>query len=71
MPIAQRHLAWLKTEVLDTSQMRITRRISSAFKDIPGGQMLGGTTDYHLRLLRMELLNESPEQFQAITQGWF
>jgi alpha-D-ribose 1-methylphosphonate 5-triphosphate synthase subunit PhnI len=60
-----------ETEVLDTSRMRITRRISSAFKDIPGGQMLGATTDYHLRLLRMELLNESPEQFRAITREWF
>lgn len=60
-----------ETSLLDTSQMRITRRISSAFKDIPGGQMLGATTDYHLRLMRKELLNESPEQFRAITQAWF
>lgn len=60
-----------ETEALDTSRMRITRRISSAFKDIPGGQMLGATTDYHLRLMRMELLNESPEQFRTITRHWF
>jgi alpha-D-ribose 1-methylphosphonate 5-triphosphate synthase subunit PhnI len=60
-----------ETEVLDSRNMRITRRISSAFKDIPGGQMLGATTDYQLRLMRMELLNESPEQFRAITRGWF
>jgi alpha-D-ribose 1-methylphosphonate 5-triphosphate synthase subunit PhnI len=60
-----------ETEALDTRRMRVTRRISSAFKDIPGGQMLGATTDYHLRLMRMELLNESPEQFRAISQGWF
>ena len=59
-----------ETDVLDTSNMRITRRISSAFKDIPGGQMLGATTDYHLRLFRMDLLNESPEQFQAISKSW-
>jgi alpha-D-ribose 1-methylphosphonate 5-triphosphate synthase subunit PhnI len=50
--------------------MRITRRISSAFKDIPGGQMLGATTDYHLRLMRMDLLDESPERFRAITREW-
>lgn len=61
----------METEVLDTSQMRVTRRISSAFKDIPGGQMLGANTDYHLRLLRMELLNESEEQFRSITRNWF
>ena len=61
----------LETPMLDTSTMRVTRRISSAFKDIPGGQMLGATTDYHLRLMRMDLLDESPEQFRAITQKWF
>ncbi|ESQ15339.1 MAG TPA: carbon-phosphorus lyase [Chromatiaceae bacterium] len=60
-----------ETELLDTRNMRITRRISSAFKDIPGGQMLGATTDYHLRLMRMELLNESPQRFKAITGEWF
>jgi alpha-D-ribose 1-methylphosphonate 5-triphosphate synthase subunit PhnI len=60
-----------ETEVLDSSKMRITRRISSAFKDIPGGQMLGATTDYQLRLMRMELLDENPESFQKITRSWF
>ena len=61
----------IETPPLDTSTMRVTRRISSAFKDIPGGQMLGATTDYHLRLMRMELLNESPEKFNSITKNWF
>lgn len=60
-----------ETDLLDTRNMRITRRISSAFKDIPGGQMLGATTDYHLRLMRMELLNESPERFRAVSGEWF
>jgi alpha-D-ribose 1-methylphosphonate 5-triphosphate synthase subunit PhnI len=60
-----------ETPLLDTTKMRLTRRISAAFKDIPGGQMLGATTDYHLRMLRMELLNESPEQFRRISQDWF
>lgn len=60
-----------ETPVLDTSSMRITRRISSAFKDIEGGQMLGATTDYHLRLMRMDLLDESPHRFRAITKDWF
>ena len=61
----------IETESIDTGLMRITRRISSAFKDIPGGQMLGATTDYHLRLMKMELLNESPEQFKSVTHDWF
>jgi len=60
-----------ETPLLDTTKMRLTRRISAAFKDIPGGQMLGATTDYHLRMLRMELLNESPEQFRQISRDWF
>lgn len=59
-----------ETPILDTSKMRMTRRISSAFKDIPGGQMLGASTDYHLRLMRMDLLDESPERFRAITRQW-
>ena len=59
-----------ETPALNTENMRITRRISAAFKDIPGGQMLGATTDYHLRLMRMDLLDESPEQFCAVTKDW-
>ena len=35
----------------NTSAMRIRRRISAAFKDIPGGQILGPTFDYTHRLL--------------------
>ena len=61
----------VETPALNTENMRITRRISSAFKDIPGGQMLGATTDYHLRLMRMDLLDESPERFRAVTKEWF
>jgi len=48
---------------LDTSAMRIERRISAAFKDIPGGQMLGATADYAQRLLRFDLMDESPAAF--------
>ncbi len=36
----------LETPPQDTGNMRLIRRISSAFKDIPGGQMLGPTHDY-------------------------
>jgi alpha-D-ribose 1-methylphosphonate 5-triphosphate synthase subunit PhnI len=53
-----------------TSHMRLIRRISSAFKEIPGGQMLGPTPDYALRLLRMELIDESPEMFRGFAQQW-
>jgi alpha-D-ribose 1-methylphosphonate 5-triphosphate synthase subunit PhnI len=40
---------------IDTGTMAIRRRISSAFKDLPGGQMLGPTYDYTHRLLDFDL----------------
>ncbi|BBU30080.1 carbon-phosphorus lyase complex subunit PhnI [Burkholderia sp. THE68] len=43
---------------VDTEAMCVERRISAAFKDIPGGQMLGGTYDYTQRLLDFTLLAE-------------
>ncbi|MDR0730513.1 MAG: carbon-phosphorus lyase complex subunit PhnI [Treponema sp.] len=42
---------------LDGADMRIHRRVSAAFKDIPGGQFLGATYDYTHRLLNFDLLN--------------
>jgi alpha-D-ribose 1-methylphosphonate 5-triphosphate synthase subunit PhnI len=42
---------------LDTANMRPLRRISAVFKDLPGGQMLGPTTDYSHRLLDFALLD--------------
>ena len=36
---------------IDTGEMRIERRISATFKDLPGGQLLGPTFDYTHRLL--------------------
>jgi alpha-D-ribose 1-methylphosphonate 5-triphosphate synthase subunit PhnI len=50
--------------------MRVIRRISSAFKDIPGGQMLGPTFDYALRLMRMDLAEEAPERFREISRSF-
>lgn len=41
------------------SQMRVMRRISSTFRDIPGGQLLGRTRDYTQRLLNMDELGQS------------
>lgn len=39
------------SEALDTTGMRLERRISAVYKDIPGGQLLGPTYDYTHRLL--------------------
>jgi alpha-D-ribose 1-methylphosphonate 5-triphosphate synthase subunit PhnI len=36
---------------IDTAAMAVARRISAAFKDLPGGQVLGPTFDYTHRLL--------------------
>ena len=46
------------TPPLDTDATRLIRRISAAFKDVPGGQMLGPTRDYTQRLLDFSLLQD-------------
>jgi len=43
------------TEPLETGAMQVRRRVSSTFKDIPGGQVLGPTFDYTHRLLDPQL----------------
>ena len=40
---------------IDTGAMRIRRRISATYKDLPGGQVLGPTFDYPHRLLDFAL----------------
>jgi alpha-D-ribose 1-methylphosphonate 5-triphosphate synthase subunit PhnI len=46
---------------LDTEKMQVQRRISSIFKDLPGGQKLGVTYDYIHRLLDFKLAAEDNE----------
>jgi len=41
---------------METNSMAIRRRISAAYKDLPGGQVLGPTYDYTHRLLDFTLL---------------
>lgn len=45
---------------VEVAKMRVLRRISSAFKEVPGGQYLGPTRDYTLRFLRRALEDELP-----------
>jgi alpha-D-ribose 1-methylphosphonate 5-triphosphate synthase subunit PhnI len=40
---------------IETGEMKIDRRISAAFKDVPGGQILGPTFDYTHRLIDFTL----------------
>ena len=53
---------------VDTGGMRIERRISATFKEVPGGQILGPTTDYGQRLLDFSLLDEeaAPDPRESI-----
>jgi alpha-D-ribose 1-methylphosphonate 5-triphosphate synthase subunit PhnI len=44
---------------IDTGAMRIERRISGIFKDLPGGQVLGPTYDYTHRLLDFSLSDDA------------
>ncbi|EIV5419900.1 carbon-phosphorus lyase complex subunit PhnI [Klebsiella aerogenes] len=53
------------SEPVDTAWMRLERRISAVYKDIPGGQLLGPTYDYTHRLLDFTLLaNGEPPSVQ-------
>lgn len=49
----------------DTREMFVLRRISAAFKEIPGGQILGPTRDYSLRLLDFNLAEETHQEVLA------
>ena len=46
------------SEPVETGRMAVRRRVSAAFKDIPGGQVLGPTFDYTHRLLDFALAAE-------------
>lgn len=56
---------------VDTGAMQIDRRISAAFKDLPGGQVLGPTYDYTHRLLDFTLAahGEPPAPPCAVPQA--
>lgn len=47
------------------ADMLVTRRISSAFRDIPGGQLLGRTRDYTQRLLDVDRSLVDPDDAAA------
>lgn len=49
-------------------QMRILRRISATFKDIPGGQILGPSRDYQFGLLNKLFSQESSESIHQFVE---
>lgn len=53
------------TEITDTGNMQVERRISAAFKDIPGGQILGASYDYTHRLIDFDLAWEDRGEIEA------
>jgi alpha-D-ribose 1-methylphosphonate 5-triphosphate synthase subunit PhnI len=57
------------SQPVDTADMKIERRVSATYKDLPGGQLLGPTFDYTHRLLDPSLLEDGqvdePEQKEA------
>ncbi|WP_196259312.1 carbon-phosphorus lyase complex subunit PhnI [Pelagibacterium limicola] len=64
------------SEPIDTAKMLVQRRVSAAYKDIPGGQVLGPTYDYTHRLLDFALaaeggvgMPEAPVADEALDDG--
>jgi len=59
------------TRAVDTANMKLWRRISATFKDLPGGQLLGPTYDYTQRLLDFSLAASgvAPEPKHAADQA--
>ena len=47
------------SRTVNSESMRVERRISASFKDIPGGQILGASYDYTHRLIDFELNEET------------
>jgi alpha-D-ribose 1-methylphosphonate 5-triphosphate synthase subunit PhnI len=52
---------------VEPSEMVVSRRVSPAFKDVPGGQILGPTKDYTQRLLDFDFLEDDSED---PTEAW-
>jgi alpha-D-ribose 1-methylphosphonate 5-triphosphate synthase subunit PhnI len=55
------------SEPIETERMTIRRRVSAAFKDLPGGQVLGPTFDYSHRLVDFAL--EGAEIPKPVEEG--
>lgn len=63
---------WDETVTVDPDEMFATRRVSPAYKDVPGGQILGPTKDYTQRLLDFALETEDERAEEPIdpTDEW-
>lgn len=55
-----------ETPTVEPGEMIASRRVSPAFKDVPGGQILGATKDYTQRLLDFDDIDDSTDP----TEEW-
>ncbi|TBL70525.1 carbon-phosphorus lyase complex subunit PhnI [Paenibacillus thalictri] len=58
------------SQVIEPAGMRIIRRISSSFRDIPGGQLLGPTYDYTHRMLKFSLRGEDERAIEEFVDTY-
>lgn len=56
------------SKLVKPEEMRVERRISASFKDIPGGQILGASTDYSHRMLDFDLMEETEDRVSSWLQ---
>src|SRR5262245_41170162 len=59
-----------ESHTIDTREMFVQRRISSAFREIPGGQILGPTRDYTQRLLNPALVQRGFGAIETFLSGF-
>jgi alpha-D-ribose 1-methylphosphonate 5-triphosphate synthase subunit PhnI len=57
------------SETLNTREMLVYRRISSTFREIPGGQILGPTRDYSFRLLNPTWMHNGLGSIERYIEG--
>jgi alpha-D-ribose 1-methylphosphonate 5-triphosphate synthase subunit PhnI len=57
------------SEIMNTREMIVERRISSTFREIPGGQILGPTRDYSMRLLEPAILKNTLGSIETFLSG--
>lgn len=58
------------TTITNTKNMVVERRISSSFKDIPGGQFLGMAHDFKQRFLDFNLVDETKEDIEKLKESY-
>jgi len=58
------------SRTIEPESMRVERRISSCFKDIPGGQLLGASADYSHRLIDPTLRTEDDASARAFVDDY-